>query len=123
MILLDSNIIIYLTKADNDKLQQFVSSQSVAASIISNVEVLGFHRLGEADRTVFEQFFEVCKILPLTNEVAKNAVRLRQDQKIGLGDSIIAGTALSYGLPLLTRNERDFQWIRSIEIIDTAHLF
>ncbi|MGR3176090.1 MAG: twitching motility protein PilT [Candidatus Scalindua sp.] len=35
-----------------------------------------------------------------------------------LGDSIIAGTALDYGLELITKNTIDFQWIQHLELIN-----
>lgn len=37
---------------------------------------------------------------------------------MSLGDAIIAGTALAYGLPLMTRNVADFDWIDSLEILN-----
>lgn len=33
-----------------------------------------------------------------------------------LGDAIIAGTALVYGLTLITRNTDDFRWITQVRL-------
>ncbi|MBK9214802.1 MAG: type II toxin-antitoxin system VapC family toxin [Chloracidobacterium sp.] len=117
-MLLDSNIIIYLTDPENSALQEYVSGQTVGASIISLVEVLGFHGITDADKSTFEEFFEICTVHFLSAEIAERAVRLRQTRKIGLGDSIVAATALEQGLPLATNNIKDFQWIESLELID-----
>lgn len=35
-----------------------------------------------------------------------------------LGDSIIAATALEYGVPLVTRNENDFRHISGLQIVN-----
>jgi predicted nucleic acid-binding protein len=37
---------------------------------------------------------------------------------MGLGDAIIAATALEYDLPLVTRNEDDFKHIAELKIIN-----
>ena len=52
------------------------------------------------------------------NEVAKQAVSLRQKKNISLGDAIIAGTAIVHKLPLVTANISDFKWIKNLELIN-----
>lgn len=37
---------------------------------------------------------------------------------MSLGDAIIASTALTHQLPILTRNDKDFTWINGLEIIN-----
>jgi predicted nucleic acid-binding protein len=50
--------------------------------------------------------------------VAQRAVKLRQQRKMSLGDAIIAGTALTHDLTLVTHNTEDFQWISGLKILD-----
>ncbi len=63
----------------------------------------------------FENFLENhAEILPVTLEIAKHAGELRGDlQKQGdnrsQADMLIAATALSHKLAVVTRNERDFE--------------
>ena len=118
MILLDSNIVIYLTQPGNEVLYDYFSAKVVQASIISYVEVLGFHGITDEDKVVIEAFFEITPILPLSTEIADRAVRLRQTRKIGLGDSLIAATAIENDLILATHNTADFAWIESLNLID-----
>ena len=47
--------------------------------------------------------------LPLTNAIAKQAVKVRQHTKLKLPDAIILATAQIEQRSLLTRNTRDFQ--------------
>ncbi len=56
--------------------------------------------------------------LPLSPAVVTAAITLRQQRKMGLGDSIIAATALVHGLPLVTRNTDDFKHIPALRLID-----
>jgi predicted nucleic acid-binding protein len=41
--------------------------------------------------------------------VIQQAIKLRQQKKMKLGDAIIAATAEAYDIPLLTRNEDSFK--------------
>lgn len=117
-MLLDSNIIIYSALPENEFLLDLIVARPPAVSGASYVEVLGYHRLGEADRKFFEDFFAEIRILPLSQPVLDEAVRLRQAKKIELGDSLIAGTALLYDLTLVTRNVDDFLGIEGLRVMN-----
>jgi predicted nucleic acid-binding protein len=59
-------------------------------------------------------------ILPISNSVIDKAIRLRQQRRRSLGDSIIAATALLYNLPVLTNNVADFSTIDGLRVISLA---
>jgi toxin FitB len=70
-----------------------------------------------------EAFFRLVQVLPLSQAVLDQAVTLRQQRKLSLGDSLVAGTAIVHGLTLVTRNVEDFQWIQGLSLLnpfDTA---
>lgn len=93
-MLFDSNIIIYAAQPDHVALRQFIENHAPAVSVISYIEVLGYHRLSEDDRQFLERFFQSAELLPLSDAVVQWAVRLRQRRKMTLGDAIVASTAL-----------------------------
>lgn len=115
MKLIDSNIIIYSALDDYRYLRPILKSPDSYASYISYVEVLGYHQLTENERRYFNSVFSVLKLLPVSEIVLNKALLLRQQQKLKLGDSIIAATALSFDLELYTRNVTDFDWIEGIK--------
>lgn len=117
-MLLDSNVIIYALQSDQTALRQFIQDNEPAVSLVSYAEVLGYHCLSVQERQFLEEFFEASNSLPITDDVAKDAVRLRQQRRISLGDALIAGTVLTYNLTLITHNVEDFDWIPDISIID-----
>lgn len=110
-MLLDSNIIIYSAQSENAQLRELIAEYAPAVSALSYLEVLGYHLLKEEQRQYFEEFFQVAQVLPISEDVLNQAVILRQQKRMTLGDAIIAGTALVYGLTLITRNTDDFRWI------------
>lgn len=114
----DSNIIIYAAKVEFDGVRGWIRDHMPATSIISYVEVLGYHRLREFDRRLFEVFFQNVEILPLSVAIRDRAVGLRQQRSIKLGDSIIAATALIHDLTLATHNTDDFAWISDLKTCD-----
>jgi predicted nucleic acid-binding protein len=118
-MILDSNIIIYSVKPEYIRLARYLQTNQniVRVSLISTLEVLGFNRLTQTDKLTFEAYFASVDILPISREVIMEAIRLRQQNKRSLGDSIIAATALIHNLPLLTNNTIDFQDISNLEII------
>ena len=117
-MLLDSNIIIYAAKPEHENLRRLVAEKAPAVSAVSYVEVLGFHRLEEHERRHFEAFFASARILPLSQSVLDEAVRLRQARKMSLGDALVAGTALVHELTLITRNVDDFSRIEGLLILN-----
>jgi len=120
-MLLDSNIIIYAAKPEHEDLRRLIAEKAPSVSAVSYVEVLGFHRLEEHERLHFEAFFGSARILPLSQSVLDQAVRLRQARKMSLGDALVAGTALVYELTLITRNVDDFSRIEGLSILNPFH--
>jgi hypothetical protein len=117
-MLIDSNIIIYSAKPEHFALRKFIAQHAPAVSAVSYVEVLGYHRLSDRERIYFDAFFAASSILGLSQVVLQQAVRLRQIAKMTLGDALIAGTALSHDLTLVTRNTKDFNWIQGLRLLD-----
>lgn len=117
-MLLDSNIIIYSVQPEYPHLRELIAEHAPAVSALSYLEVLGYHLLTEQQRQYFEEFFQVAQVLPISQDVLDQAVGLRQQRRMTLGDAIIAGTALVYGSTLITRNTNDFRWSAELELLN-----
>ena len=117
-MLLDSNIIIYSAQPEHAQLRVLIAEYVPAVSALSYLEVLGYHLLTQQQRQYFEEFFQVAQVLPISQDVLDQAVILRQQRRMTLGDAIIAGTALVHGLTLITRNTDDFRWIAQLELLN-----
>ncbi|MEH2320360.1 type II toxin-antitoxin system VapC family toxin [Nostoc sp.] len=97
-------------------MRELIAEYVPAVSTLSYLEVLGYHLLKEEERQYFEEFFQVAQVLPISQDVLNQAVILRQQKRMTLGDAIIASTALVYGLTLITRNTDDFRWITQVRL-------
>lgn len=117
-MLIDTNIIIYAVHPDYHELRRWLIDQLPAYPIISRVESLGFHRLTAGDRSSIEAVFDALNQLYLSAETFDLAIRLRQQRKMSLGDSLIAATALEHHLTLATANVDDFLWVDGLKVLN-----
>lgn len=116
MNLLDSNIVIAAASRNHETMDRIVLETPYSFSVVTRIEVLGFHRLTPEDKTDLMAFLAGGQELALDDKVTESAVRLRQECRMSLGDSIIAATALVHDLPLLTRNTDDFKHITGLRV-------
>lgn len=121
-MILDSNVIIYAIRPEYRNLRNYLEENrlSLHVSAISLLEALGYHRLTISEEVEFKGLFDTVVIIPVDSIVITEAIRLRQQRKRSLGDSIIAATGLLYNLPVLTNNVADFSDINGLQVIALA---
>nr|CAA6808006.1 MAG: Unknown protein [uncultured Thiotrichaceae bacterium] len=120
-MILDSNILIYASKVQNDltgTAMTLIKQQNVCVSAISCLEVLGYHKLKNDEKTDLENMLERMTIFMVSDKVIEQAIALRQQQSMSLGDAIIAATALQQKQVLYTRNTSDFKWIDGLSLVN-----
>jgi toxin FitB len=114
MIVLDSNIFIYLANGVLDR--KVIINEDISHASITKIESLGFSRIHANELLLLEALFSESYDLPLTEGIVERAVKLRQAKNMSLGDAIIAATALEYGYKLWTANIEDFAHIEGLHI-------
>jgi len=92
----------------------------MAASVISKIEVLGYHKITKNEIQLAEYYFSLCQIFNLDDEIIAIAISLKQEKSLSLGDAIIAATALYHKLPLVTANTKDFVHIKDLNLINPS---
>jgi len=106
--LLDSNIIIYLSKREVPLsfLDQFNNHY---ISVITYMEILGYQFPDPKEEVFIREMVEVFSVLFIDQKIADMAIEIRRKQRIKLPDAIIAATAKVLNLCLVTRNIDDFK--------------
>lgn len=118
MRLLDSNLFILEVRGDAEPpLPAAMLRAPYGYSVVTRIEVLGFRRITPADEWDLSELLDGGEEFPLTAPVVNEAIRLRQNYRLQLGDAIIAATALVHALPLLTRNVADFRHIPELDLL------
>ena len=116
MWLADSNILIRAASAPDHPLQDWLQRQLPAISIVTRIEVLGFHRLRPDEDVLLRVLLSAFDEYPISQQTAALAIDLRRQRKMALGDALIAATCLEHGLKLATRNISDFDWIAGLTV-------
>ena len=125
MILADTDVLIdYLAGVQPVKAQiaSFAEADRLQTSAVTCFELLS--GMGEGKRAeAVRQLIAVVPVLPLDRLAAERAAQVRRElnrsgQSLGMGDSLIAGIALSNHLPLLTRNGKHFERVPELQLVD-----
>lgn len=106
--LLDSNILVYLSKRELS-LSFLDRFKSIFISVISYMEVLGYNYADDREKDYMTELVSVFTVRYIDKQIADVTIKVRKQHRLKLPDAIIAGTALADGLCLITRNIDDFK--------------
>lgn len=106
--LLDTNIIIYLSKKELSLDQIAVEDDSLCISVITLMEAKGFAFQNEQEEKIIDDLCNVLEVINLNDDIVAEVIALRKECRIKLPDAIIFATAKQKGLTLITRNIDDF---------------
>ena len=121
MIVLDTNILLYSADHKYKHLRNLFKQADTAVSIISKLEVLGYHKITSKQIDYFETIFKVIDIIPITDDLVNQAIYYRQNKSMSVADSIIAATAKLFKCDLFTNNVMDFKTIKDFKINNQLH--
>jgi len=117
-MLCDINIISELCRLQPDRgvLAWADQVQTIALSVVT-VEEIHFGLAWKNNARIrqwFELFLQQCGVLPITPAIARQAGEWRglfqaRGETRSQADMLIAATAVVHGLPLVTRNVKDFE--------------
>jgi predicted nucleic acid-binding protein len=115
ILLLDTTVLIDILRNRKDRRRLVFGlanrGDHLTTSAINVGEVYG--GMVASEEQVTEALLSNLEIYPVTAQLAKNAGLLqfawaRKGRTLGLADTLVAATALEYGLTVMTDNRRDF---------------
>lgn len=121
MLLIDSDVLIWLTRGNQNANQRLSQLTPWQISTITYLELAqGCRNKQELER--IKQGLEAMQtvILPITPDISKCAMSLIDNYSLShglqLADALIAATALEHQLTLLTGNAKHFTAIENLEL-------
>jgi predicted nucleic acid-binding protein len=116
--LIDTNVVIDFSHGIfSEKSKDFVAgilNKEPIISAITKIELLGFSVVSPQ----IESFVRYTSIIGINDSVIEKTIEIRKHCRIKLPDAIIAATALTNNLTLLTRNIADFRNIETLNIVN-----
>jgi len=108
--LLDTNLIILLSKRRIDVNSLLAIYDEFYVSIITYMETYGYEFNNSDEKDLIDAFFELVEVVDVNLSIAQNVVvyKTSKRRKIKLPDAIILATAKYLGADLLTDDWDDF---------------
>lgn len=113
--ILDSNLLIFLSKDLIDRRKLFSKYDEFYVSVITYMEVYAFEFSDSAQKNSLDETFAKLEIIEINRAITDQAVIYRKNKlkKIKLPDAIILASARYADVDLLTDDWKDFQNIDS----------
>ena len=103
----DTNVLVDYLRGSERARSELERYEDPAVSVVTWMEVLVGAR-GEDEIARTRSFLSRFSRLPVSDEVAERAAKLRRERGLRLPDAIIRATADAAGAILVTRDTRDF---------------
>ncbi|MBT9098716.1 type II toxin-antitoxin system VapC family toxin [Methylovulum psychrotolerans] len=123
VVVIDTDILIDVSRG-NEKaivyLQNLTTNGSLAVSLITQMELLVGCR-NKQETVLLDKFLKRFQIIKLNEAISMIAVDLLRQYRLSHGllmpDALIAATALSLDSGLATKNQRDYRFIDSLNLL------
>ncbi len=109
-LLVDTDVLIDHLRGER---RLTAEGRRIAISVVSRCELFAGH--GEAER--LRRFLSPMVELPIDTAIAELAGTTRRETGISTPGALIAATALSHGIALMTRNRRHFERVGDLRLI------
>lgn len=117
--LMDTNPVIdFFNGKLSEKGKKFIAAIEPAISVITHIELLSNKNIPPKEWEQIQDFIQVAVIYALESKIVEQTIILRQNHKLKTPDAIIAATALTHSLTLISRNLTDFKNIPGLVVID-----
>jgi predicted nucleic acid-binding protein len=111
----DTNIAIYLLSGD-EHLAELLQGMDTKLSFITELELLSKPNITSEETTKTKAFINQCTVVDISPTIKRKVIEIRQKVKIKLPDAIIAASAITMGLPIITA-DKQFEKIPGLSAI------
>ena len=126
-MLWDTNSIIFflqdlLPSSSKSFLLKELNLRKPQISIITEIELLSWPKISRVEIGNISEFLSNFESIGLTEEIKIATIQLRKSTGLKIPDAIIAATAITQAVPLLTNNLKDFEKVDFLKILDPMNL-
>lgn len=104
--LFDTNILIDLVRGHQAARSELLRWRRAHISVVTRIEFLAGP---PEDADIIRDLLSGMQVVPIDSPIVEAAAVIRRDTRLKLPDAVILATAQVLGLPLLTRNTKDFE--------------
>ena len=97
-------------------LSELLQDQNIYISVITEIELCAYHNEEPLSVKILNAFLESVTVIDIDEKVKLNTIKIRKKKKAKLPDCIVAASALSYGLALVTA-DHGFKKIGHINLV------
>ncbi|MCB0464539.1 MAG: type II toxin-antitoxin system VapC family toxin [Aequorivita sp.] len=116
-LVVDTNIILYAAVNNNAVAIELLAENNIFISDITEIELLGYHRLSEKELTILAEVLSNFTVVPISGKIKETAIQLRKSHALKTPDAIIAATAMELGYLLATADKK-LHKIKNLKIIE-----
>lgn len=116
--LLDTNAVIYFFDGE-EKISELLlhSDDAVCVSFITKIELLCFETADKEILRKIAEFLDEIEVVLMTEEIISEAISYRKNLKLKIPDAIIAATAKTSDLTLITADKTLTQKLKDVNTI------
>lgn len=120
-MIIDTDVIIFYLRGNQKAFKLIESSEKFSMSVVTYVELVqGMRNKKELNHLRQALHAWNTKILYITEEISAKAMFAVEQHFLShsmqLADALIASTAIAYGLPLLTGNDKHYKIMKDIQL-------
>ena len=123
LMLIDTDILIDVARSIApalDRLEHEEQSSTLAISAITKMElIVGCRNRGELQQ--LNDFLQRYQLIPLSEPISAQATKLMTAYYLSHGlliaDAVVAATAITLNVPLLSKNQRDYRFIAGLSLL------
>lgn len=114
-VILDSNIIIYLSQKKLSINEVFEDNKRYNISLITYMEILSYNFPSKEEENFIRKLLSLFRIIDINMTIAKEVIKLKKKRKIKLPDAIIVATAIVENAILYT-NDKQLHSVEGLEV-------
>lgn len=115
-VLVDTNIIVGLMNG-SIRPEDLLRERSIIVSAVTIAEIYALSGMSKEEERRIDLATSFLEVAVLDVAIAKRAGLLARTRRRTTADLLIAATAIELGVPLLTKNTKDFRGIPDLQVV------